>query len=62
MSYYEASAKTNKNIDQLMQHLMEEVYRKMSNDPNDDRMKSVIMRRTDKKGNAKGDKAKGKCC
>jgi hypothetical protein len=61
MPYFEASAKLNKNIDALMQHLMEEVYKKMFNDPNEERMKSVIVRRTDKKASEKGGK-KSKCC
>jgi GTPase SAR1 family protein len=29
MQYFETSAKLNKNIDELMQHLMEQVYKKM---------------------------------
>ena len=63
MPYFEASAKLNRNIDELMQELMEEVYKKMFNDPNDDvRAKSVILRGKDQpKKNGKDGGKKG-CC
>ena len=35
MKYFETSAKLNKNIDELMSHLMEEVYQKMFKDKNE---------------------------
>ena len=43
MQYYETSAKLNKNIDELMQYLMEQVHKKMFSDGNEDRFKSVVI-------------------
>jgi hypothetical protein len=60
MPYFEASAKLNKNIDQLMQHLMEEVYKKMFNNPDEERMKSVMLKKSDKK--PEGKNKNKKCC
>ena len=45
MLYFETSAKLNKNIDELMQHLMEQVYKKMFlEDTEDPRYKSVVIK------------------
>jgi GTPase SAR1 family protein len=44
MKYFETSAKLNKNIDELMQHLMEKVYQKMFADQSEEgRGKSVVI-------------------
>ena len=64
MQYFETSAKLNKNIDELMQHLMEQVYKRMSNDgETEERFKSVVIK-PDKhrKGDGKDGKKNGGCC
>ena len=48
MKYFETSAKLNKNIDELMAHLMEEVYKKMYAS-GEKRLESVVIRPKDKK-------------
>jgi len=46
MQYYETSAKLNRNIDELMQYLMEQVYKKMFHeDADDSRPKSVVIKK-----------------
>jgi hypothetical protein len=40
---------------------MEEVYKKMFNNPDEERMKSVMLKKSDKKPDGKGGK-KSKCC
>ena len=63
MKYFETSAKLNKNIDELMQHLMEKVYQKMFSEPVDDgRGKSIALNRKDQKGGKDGSKKSGGCC
>lgn len=48
MKYFETSAKQNRNIDELMQHLMEKVYQKMFTDVTEDsRGKSVVISKKD---------------
>lgn len=67
MQYFETSAKLNKNIDELMQHLMEQVYKRMFNDgTEDERFKSVVIK-PDKHGKNGGSGSKkngsgGGCC
>ena len=43
MKYLETSAKLNKNIDELMSHLMEEVYKKMYAS-GEKRMESIMIK------------------
>lgn len=62
MPYFEASAKLNRNIDELMQLLMQEVYSKMFSNPTDDRVKSVVLRKKDQQKGSGKSKEKGKCC
>ena len=59
MHYFETSAKLNRNIDELMQHLMEQVYQKMFNEGAEERMKSVMITNKEHK---KGKKEKKGCC
>ncbi len=65
MKYFETSAKLNKNIDELMQHLMERVYQKMFQEGGDDgRGKSLVI---NAKNNRESKKEKekqggGGCC
>ena len=61
MQYFETSAKLNKNIDELMQHLMEQVYKRMFNEETEERFKSVVIKSDKHKKNDK-DKKNGGCC
>ena len=62
MHYFETSAKLNKNIDELMIYLMEQVYKKMFlTGGDDDRFKSVVIKPNDPKGGKKKDGG-SKCC
>ena len=61
MKYFETSAKLNKNIDELMQHLMEEVYKKMFEEGTEERLKSVMIKNKDHNKRSEK-KAGGKCC
>ena len=62
MRYFETSAKLNKNIDELMQHLMERVYQKMfANGEDDTRGKSIALNKKDQKNGGNGKKPSG-CC
>ena len=68
MRYFETSARLNKNIDELMMHLMEKVYQKMFADQAEEsRGKSVVINKKDHKktgeSNGKGGKnGGGGCC
>lgn len=66
MRYFETSAKLNKNIDELMQYLMEKVYQKMFADQSEEnRGKSVVINKTNhKKNDGNGNKKNGGggCC
>lgn len=62
MKYFETSAKLNKNIDELMQHLMEQVYKKMFNNADDPRLKSVMLKPDQKKKGSDPKGKKGGCC
>ena len=53
MKYFETSAKLNKNIDELMAHLMEEVYKKMFAG-GEKRMESIMIKKNDKDGRKTG--------
>lgn len=59
MMYFEASAKLNKNIDELMQHLMEQVYSKMFQE--DKREQTVTISKRGHSTAEKPPKKKG-CC
>ena len=59
MHYFETSAKLNKNIDELMQHLMENVYKKMFRDGANPREPSIAIGANNHKG---GKSQKGGCC
>ncbi len=63
MQYFETSAKLNKNIDELMQHLMEQVHKKMFAVDAEERGKSVVIK-SDKhqKGSKDANKKNSKCC
>ena len=61
MQYFETSAKLNKNIDELMHYLMEQVYRKMFIEGSEKQIQSVVLK--NKKDDPKnGAKKNGKCC
>lgn len=64
MRYFETSARLNKNIDELMLHLMEKVYQKMFLDASEDpRGKSVVISKKEhRKDNGNGNKKQGGCC
>ena len=61
MKYFETSAKLNKNIDELMAHLMEEVYKKMFAS-GEKRMESIMIKKTDKDGRKTGKNGSGGGC
>lgn len=61
MQYFETSAKLNKNIDELMQYLMEQVYKKMFHDENAERLQSVVIKGDKHKKNGTV-KNNGGCC
>ena len=64
MKYFETSAKLNKNIDELMTHLMERVYQKMFQENVDDgRGKSVVINAKNNRESKKDSSSKqGGCC
>jgi 50S ribosomal subunit-associated GTPase HflX len=68
MKYFETSARLNKNIDELMMHLMEKVYQKMFQESTGDgegaRGKSVVINKKDHKKSEGGQKKNGGggCC
>lgn len=63
MQYFETSAKLNKNIDELMQYLMEQVYKQMFKDDAEERLKSVVIKGDKhKKGESSKKNGGGKCC
>ena len=61
MQYFETSAKLNKNIDELMQHLMEQVYKRMFNNNDEKREETVTINKRGHSQVAK-EKKKGGCC
>ena len=62
MKYIETSAKLNKNIDELMSHLMEEVYKKMYAS-GEKRMESIMIKNNGTAQRKPGKKdGKGGCC
>lgn len=67
MKYFETSARLNKNIDELMMHLMEKVYQKMFSENSVDdgaRGKSVVINKKEHKKSESGGKKNGGggCC
>lgn len=67
MRYFETSARLNKNIDELMLHLMEKVYQKMFQEAAEEgRGKSVVINKKDHNKKSEGGNGKknggGGCC
>ena len=64
MMYFETSAKLNKNIDELMQHLMEQVHKRMFIDAENGEktMKSIVIKGDKHINGGKKDNKKSGCC